>query len=175
MDVICTDWFIYNITEHINTTTDLYNLKCINKYYSKQITKQYMLNIINKNISKSTNIKYISYFYILTKNLVERQNHMFSEHLTIPRNTLYEVDIKATPVNGASIKATPVNEAFDIFISSKIRNVSGKLDICELNHKENSQKVLEYRIINNVIRMVVNPTISDEKWFISMKIKSTAF
>jgi len=165
MDIICTDWFIYNITEHINTTTDLYNLKFINKYYYKQITKQYMLNIINKNISKSTDIKYMSCLYILTQNLVEQQNHMFHEHLTIPRNTLYEVDIKATPVNGA----------FNIYISSKIRNVFGELDICELNHKENSPKVLEYKIINNVIRMVVNPTIPDKKWFISMTIKSTLF
>ena len=100
MDVISTDWFIYNITEHIYTT-DLCRLKFINKYYYKQITKQYILNIIDKNISKSTDIRYISNLYILTQNLVEQQNRMFPEHLTIPRNTLYEVDIKVTPINGA--------------------------------------------------------------------------
>jgi len=169
MDVICTDWFIYNITEHINTT-DLSRLKFINKYYYKQITKQYILNTIDKNISKSTNIKQIGYVLRLDPDsnpYYFTNNDDNNQYITIPRNTLYLFTMQITSKNVPYVS----------FAFGKIRNVLGEIDIYELKILDCNCPFLEFQKINNVVKlMMYQPCdLLNIQWIASMSITSISF
>jgi hypothetical protein len=162
MDVLFTDWFIYNISDHI-TIKDLFKLKLTNKWHYKEITLNYLYKIIDKKIKLGPNG---SYGYIIQKNTNSNEFTINdSTPITIPCNTYYKFILTVTPIRYplvATIKGT-------------VRNVFGKIDICSIFYDMWGDS-LKVSAINNIIELKnINPYLPDTTWTGTMDNICTSF
>ena len=72
-EVLCSDWFIYNIQEHL-VPKDFFVLKYVCKYYYKYITKndikKKIISTIHERLKKVLNIQYETFIKYISKNYI---------------------------------------------------------------------------------------------------------
>jgi hypothetical protein len=162
MDVLFTDWFIYNITEYINIS-DLNRLRFVNKYYYKEITLKYLCDTVDKKIAERKKVEDIGYAISNEQDSLNfTRNDGFP--LEVPNNTMWEFDIKVTPLNYGIVAE----------ISGSIKNVLGKI----------IESSVSYGRWGNVLKLscegeIITPTIIVEymgrEWTGTINIKAISF
>lgn len=167
--ILCSDWFIYNITNYINTT-DLCNLKFANKYYDNYITKSYILNTVDKNIKQSTESDMFSFILNLETTTTE-PNQQFVTNcqgiVKIPMNTLWEI----------SACSSPMKIPFVLTICCKIKNVLGEINIYDFCKEMSGEHydIPELSMSKNELCLSISPNSTNTDWVSMLKIRSTSF
>lgn len=149
MNILFEDWFLINIIHHANMST-LSNLKFINKYYNKHITKRILKNQISKCIKNPPPYMTSIYDFTLDNSEFECQQGP----IIIPKNTFwkYSISIDVVKTNKVMIHRFKFNgEIINAFNNPKIIINEPKHMHTPRHHYE-----INLKIQNNIITLIKN-------------------